>query len=160
MALVDYGQKIFREIVEQTEWPGARFAAVEISRIILDAAAMSQLLDHFEIIRDTLLEARSFNLTALTVEKLDLFAQVKRYLVHSRRRTLLARHENVGRINIETFQSGQHSAGVRIYRLNLLDLVAPEYNPKLDFLERKTDIHRIALDTELSPAQLGLRPVV
>ena len=57
MALVDDHQEILRKEVEQAVGTRARSAAIEISGVILNAAAVAQLLDHLHVIRHPFVQA-------------------------------------------------------------------------------------------------------
>ena len=93
MALVNHQQKVFREIIEQTERPFTRLATVKIAGIVLDTGAMPQLAYHFQIKRDTLIQA--FRLEGLTdlLEEIHLRPQIHIDLTDRRIDTLLGGHE-------------------------------------------------------------------
>ena len=157
MALVNNGQEIFREIVEQAERPHAGRSAIKISRIILDARAMTKLLYHLQIVVDTLCETVGFQQLTLVAEGLTLGAEVYGNLVNSRCRALFACHKNIGRVDVEPFQLGQHSACLRVDGLNLLYLIAPEQYSQLNLLKGKHNIDGVALYSETTRFQLYVR---
>ena len=57
MALVDDAKHILGEIVDEREGRLARSTAVEMSRVVLDAVAISHILKHLEVIPRTFAQA-------------------------------------------------------------------------------------------------------
>ena len=55
MTLVNDEQHIFREIIQQTIGWGAFFATVEITAVILHTRAVSQFIQHLQIVLHALL---------------------------------------------------------------------------------------------------------
>ena len=74
MALVDDGQEVVREIINQAERPGSGFPPVEIAGIVLDAGAEAQFLDHFHIVGDPVFEPLGFERPAYFAEVFRLLA--------------------------------------------------------------------------------------
>ena len=160
VALVNDSQEIFREIVEQTEGSCPRFTSVEISRVVFDAVAMADLLDHLQVIGHALAESLGLENLAILTEELDLIAEVYRYLVNRRLRTLLCGHEDVGGVYVELLELRENDAGLWIDCLDFLNLITPEHNPQLNILERELDVDRVTLDTELTRTEFDLSAVV
>ena len=55
MTLVNDEQHIFREIIQQTIGWSARFTAVEITAVVLHTGAVTQLVQHLQIVFHALL---------------------------------------------------------------------------------------------------------
>ena len=57
MALVDDGEEVLGEVVEQAEGARARLAAVKVAAVVLDARAVPHLLYHLHVVGDALVQA-------------------------------------------------------------------------------------------------------
>ena len=104
MALVDDGEEVFRKIVEEAERTHSGLSAVEIAGIVLDAAAVSELLDHLYVVGDALLESFGFEDATFVTEEFALAAEVEGYLVDGLECPLLGGDENVGGVDVESFE--------------------------------------------------------
>ena len=76
MALVDEHKEVFWEEVEQTVRTLTGFAPIEITRVVLDAGAMSKLLYHLHVVLNALLDALRPNMVANRLEEVDLLNQI------------------------------------------------------------------------------------
>ena len=159
VALVNHQQKVFREIIEQTERPFTRLATVKIAGIVLDTGAMPQLAYHFQIKRDTLVQ--TFRLVRLAdfPQEIHLRPQIDIDLPDSGIDTFLGGHEKVGRINVQFILLVYLLPGLRVERRNAIHLIVPELNtvgcPIKSFDSRK-DIDRIPVYTKAAPVELYL----
>lgn len=84
---------ILREIVNQAERARALGAAVEITRVVLDAGAVPQLLDHLDVVFHALLDALRLRRASGTLEEFDLPAQIQVYLLYGAVDALLGGYE-------------------------------------------------------------------
>ena len=50
MRLVDNGEEVLREIVDERCWGRARRAAIDVARVVLNAGAEADLLNHLEVV--------------------------------------------------------------------------------------------------------------
>ena len=80
MALVDYKEEIVGEIVYKTEGTAALAAAVEIAGVVLDTAAIAQLLYHFEVVVDPFLKTLGLEGPVNGVEVVAALEHVGLYL--------------------------------------------------------------------------------
>ena len=68
MAFVNDKQEIVGEIVEQAEGTRAGLSAVKVAAIVLDAAAVAELLHHLDVVVDALFEAFGLEVLAYLVQ--------------------------------------------------------------------------------------------
>ena len=101
MAFVDDEQKVLRKIVQQTKWALTRAPSVQVTRIVFDARAVAQLLNHLQIVRDALLEPLGLEGFAHLLQLLHAFAQVEANLPERRVDALLGGDEEVGGIDLK-----------------------------------------------------------
>ena len=50
MRLIDDGEEVLREIVDECRGGRARRATIDVARVVLNAGAEADLLNHFEIV--------------------------------------------------------------------------------------------------------------
>ena len=156
VALVDDGEKILGEIVEQAEGAGTRFAAVEVARVVLDARAVAYLANHLHVVGHPLVEPLGLELLPDRFEKLHLLAQVYLYLADGLVDALFGRHEQVGREYLVGIEGACAAARSRVdgaYRLNLL---APELDAHDGVVVGQVDVDRVAFHPEVAPVELHL----
>ncbi len=156
MALIYYSQEIFREIVKQTERSHARLASVKITRVILNAGAISDLLDHLDVISHPFIQTLGFKLSGLTAEKFHLLAEIELYLSDSRCLTRRRGDENVGRINSEFLMIRDMHGVFGIKSLKRFDLIAPENYPEHDILIGEAYVDGVTLDSEIAALKIDL----
>ena len=159
MAFVHDHQVVFREVVDQTERTRSGGAAVEIARVVLDAGAVAQLLNHFEVVLHALFDALRLHRASGAFEKLDLFAQVEVYLLHGGVDALLGGHEKVRGVERQAVERLDALARHGVDGLDGLDLVVEEHHPETlvaELAEGRHDIHRVAVDAERRRLQLPL----
>ena len=101
MAFVDDEQKVLRKIVQQTKWALTRAASVQVTRIVFDARAVAQLLNHLQIVRDALLETLGLEGFTHLLQLLHAFAQVEANLPERRVDALLGGDKEVGGIDLK-----------------------------------------------------------
>ena len=68
VAFVNDKQEIVGEIVEQAEGTRAGLSAVKVAAIVLDAAAVAELLNHLDVVVDALFEAFGLEVLAYLVQ--------------------------------------------------------------------------------------------
>ncbi len=69
MAFVDEHQRVLRQIIEQSRRRLARHASCKMTRIILDAVAVADFLDHLHIEQRPLMDTLRFEQSALLFEQ-------------------------------------------------------------------------------------------
>ena len=153
VALVDDGEEVLGQVVEQAEGAHAGFAAVEVARVVLDARAVAHLANHLEVVGDALVEPLGLGRAALAPEGLDLGAEVHFNLAQGMRQALLGGDEDVAGEDAEGVHglAGGH-LGERVEQLQALDLVAPEDDAQNERLLGQVHIDGVALDAEVAHA--------
>ncbi len=68
VALVDDEEEVLREVVDEGEGRLARRPAVDVSRVVLDAVAVADLLDHLEVVLGAHAQALGLEQLALLLE--------------------------------------------------------------------------------------------
>ena len=156
MALVHHQQEVFREEIQQAVWPFARLSAVEISRIVLDARTVTQLLDHLHVVFHTLLDALRLDSVAYTLEELLLLHQVVLNHADGAFLLFLRGYEEVGRINLVGFERSQTVIGHRIHLLDAVYLVVPPADSQYVVAVSHEDVHGFSLHTEVAALQFDV----
>ena len=77
MALIDHGEVVVGEVVEQRVRRFSRFPPIQISRVVLDSGAESDLAHHFHVVRGA-------HPQALRLEKLPAVLEILETLVELR----------------------------------------------------------------------------
>ena len=83
MALVDDGDEVVGEIVEQAEGARAWATSIKIARVVLYARAITQFLHHLKVVVHAVFQALSFKVLPYLAEILGLLEHVVLYLHHS-----------------------------------------------------------------------------
>ena len=130
VAFVDDHQIILRKIVQQAERPGPRGAPVEVARIVLDAGAVAQFLNHFDVVLDPLFDALRLHRAPLVLEDLDLLAEVEVNLLHGRGDALLGGDEQAGGVERQRIERVDALAGYGVDGVDGLHLVVEEHDPE------------------------------
>ena len=158
VALVHDHQVVLREIVDQAEGARPGGASVEVARVVLDARAVAQLLDHFEVVLHALLDALRLHRTPGAFEELDLLAQVEVDLLHGGVDALFGRHEQVRGVERDAVERGDALSRDGVDRLDGLHLVVEEHHAEAlvaELAEGRHDVHRVAVDAERRRLQLA-----
>ena len=156
VALVHHQQEVFREEIQQTVWPFARLSAVEISRIVLDARTVAQLLDHLHVVFHTLLDALRLDSVAYTLEELLLLHQVVLNHADGTFLLFLRGYEEVSRINLVGFERSQTVIGHRIHLLDAVYLVVPPGYSQHVVAVSHEDVHGFSLHSEVAALQFDV----
>ena len=158
--LVDHHEVVVGEVVEQRVRRGSRPAAVDMPRIVLDAAAEPDLAHHLQVVGRA--HAQPFRL-----EQLALIVQLGEPLVQ----LLLDRpqrplHPVVARHVVRRGEDrglgelADDLAGQRVELRDALDRVSPPLDPRADLLVRREDLERVARDAERPARAADLVPLV
>ena len=157
VALVHDQQVVLREVVDETEGACPGGPAVQIARIVLDAGAVAQLLDHFEVVLHALLDALGLHRAVRTLEVLDLFAQVEVDLLHGRMDAFLRGDEEIRGVERQGVERVDALPRHGVDRLDGLHLVVEEHHAEAlvaEFAEGGHDVHRVAVHAERRRLQL------
>ena len=142
---------ILREIVNQAERARALGAAVEITRVVLDAGAVPQLLDHLDVVFHALLDALRLRRASGTLEEFDLPAQIQVYLLYGAVDALLGGYEEARGVERQVVERVDTLPRRGVDGLDGLDLVVVEHYAEAlaaEFAEGRHDVHRVAVDAE------------
>ena len=146
--LVDDDEEVFREIVEQTRRPLARFAPGEMARVVLDAGARPDLEHHLDV------EVRA-RLEPLRLEQLAGVAQLGQPLgelgadqLHRALERRALGDEVLRRIDRRALERRDRLAGEHVDLRDALDLVAPHLDAHALLFVRREDLDRVAAHAE------------
>src|SRR5690554_1641965 len=128
MALINHGEVIFREEVQQAERPRTGLATVEVTRVVLNAGTVTDLLDHLQVVGHPFIKSFCLVWLANLLKKIHLLAQINLYLIYGTVDPLLRSYEEVGREDSVVVQPLHGDTSERVYRFDALDLVTPEYD--------------------------------
>ena len=149
MRLVEHDQIVVGEIVEQGVGRGAGVAAVDVSRVVLDAAAEPHLAQHLEVVAGAHAQAFGLEQLALGVEQrqtlVELFLDRDDRALHA-----VVGRDVVGRRERRVIDDvvGDDLARQRVELADALDLVAPPLDPIAGLLVRREDLQGVARDAE------------
>ena len=158
MALVHDHHVVLRKVVDQAERARSGGPAVEIARIVLDAGAVAQLLDHFEVVLHALLDALRLHRAPGAFEEFDLLAQVEVNLLYGGVDALFGGHEEVRGVERQVVERMDALSRYGVDGLDGLDLVVEEHHPETlvaELPEGRHDVHRVAVDAERRGLQVA-----
>ena len=158
VALVDDEQIVVGEEVEQAVGPLSRFATVEIARIVLDARAIAQFLDHLHVVLHTFLDALRLDVVAESLKKVDLRHQVVLNLSNGLILLLFRRDEKVRGVDLIVVERGQTMVVDGVDFLDLVDFVVPPRHAQNVLGIGHKNIDMIALHTEVAALQVDVIP--
>src|SRR5690606_33322714 len=95
VTFVNDREEIVGEVIEQAERSGSRTPSVEISRIVFNAAAVSQFAHHFQVELCTFLEALSLQVSSFGFKHFHLGHEVVLYFTDSEMKEFFSGHEQV-----------------------------------------------------------------
>ena len=156
VALVDHHQVILRKVVEQAEGTTALRTPVEIARVVLDTRAVAKLLDHLQVVLDTLFDSLCLDHATLALVEGDALAQIELDLSHGRIDTLFGCNEQICREYRDAVEHFESLSAGGVDALNLLDLVVEEHHTNSRFAKGLHNVYHVAIDTERSGRQYAL----
>ena len=111
VGLVDDGDEIVGEVVDQGEGTLAGFAAVEIAGVVFHAGAVAHFLDHLDVVFDPLLESLGLQALADGLEVFHLFDEVVLDGADGPEALLLGRDEVLGGVEEDFLELLEPGAG-------------------------------------------------
>ena len=153
VALVDDEQPVLREVVEQGVGRLAVDAPVDVHRVVLDAVAVPDLLDHLEVVLGAHAQPLRLEELAVLLEPREPLLQLGFDADHGLAHDLVAGDVVRGREDDELGELVHLLAGERIDDRDALDLVAEELDAGDGLLVRRMELDGVAADTELAAAQ-------
>ena len=151
MAFVYDEHVILREIVDQAEGARALGAAVEITRVVFDAGAVPQLLDHLDVVFHALFDTLRLRRASGTLEEFDLPAQIQVYLLYGAVDALLGGYEEARGVERQVVERVDTLPRRGVDGLDGLDLVVVEHYAEAlaaELAEGRHDVHRVAVDAK------------
>ena len=160
MALVNECDEILREIIQQAEWSHAFCAAVKVSRIVLDARAVSHFLYELKVILDSLLEPLGFMVLADALEVFALSYHVVLDLADRLCAAFFRGHEVAGRVDRDLVKLFDERSGERVDDGELLHFVSEELHANGILTVSDADVDSVSAHPECSSLEVGLCPIV
>ena len=151
VALVHDHQVVLREIVDQAEGARALGAAVEITRVVFDAGAVPQLLDHLDVVFHALFDTLRLRRASGTLEEFDLPTQIQVYLLYGAVDALLGGYEEARGVERQVVERVDTLPRRGVDGLDGLDLVVVEHYAEAlaaELAEGRHDVHRVAVDAK------------
>ena len=146
MRFIDDQQEILGEVVEKTVGGRTRLAAVDMSGVVLDSRAGSNLPHHLDVIARAHTQSLGLELLALILELDETFLQFR---LDSRDRALHtfgAGHVVGGREDVDFVVVGEYLSRHRVKRHQAFDLVAEHLDSNRVLLVHREHFHRVAAD--------------
>jgi hypothetical protein len=134
VAFIDEQQRITRQVVEQARWWLSGRAAREVARVVLDARAVTDLLDHLHVEAGSLFEALRLEQPPRIAQLLETYAQVLADLIHRTDQPLARRDVVSPGVDGEARYLARDRAGQRV-----------EERDRIDGVVEKLDAHGLAL---------------
>ena len=160
VALIDHEKPIGWEVVEQRPWPGARLAAREVTRVVLDPGAEPNLAHHLEVEGGALAQAGSFKdfprRLQFTATTLHLDLNVSNGFLQLVRRC----HIVGGWIDGHLVALCQDLAGERVYLCDALHLITEELHAQDRLFAGGLHLERVTTHTELGTTEGGVVALV
>ena len=156
VAFVDNDQEIIRKEIEQTIGAGTGSTAVEITGVILNSGTMSQFPDHLHIVSYSLIQSLGLVFFADRFEESYLLGQIILYFMNSAESSLFGSHEQVGRINLIGVKWRDSDSCDGVYLFDTVNLISPEGDTEQVVGISQINIHRVALDPEISTVQVNI----
>ena len=158
VALVHQNQQILGEVVQQGERRLAALTTVEVAGVVLDAVAVADLPQHFDVVARALLQTLGLQQPVVGLEVGQTVAQVVFDLGDAALQLVLADGVVAGGEEDDVGHVPQHPPGDDLDLGDALDLVAEELHAhRLLLAGGGDDLHHIAPDVE--GAALGLEVV-
>ena len=161
VAFVEEHERVVRQIVEQRGRRFARQPSGEVARVVFDAVAVADLLDHFEIEHGALLAGAAPRCS------LPCFSSSLCHHSSSLRMLCMAPSLRLGRHHVVRLGiDGQpqvgllHLAGQRIDLREVLDLVAPQFDAIGVVVVGGKELDDVAAHAEGAAAEIGVVALV
>ena len=160
MALVNDEQKVLGKVVDQRVGRVPGLAAVKVAGVVLDAAAIADLLHHLHVVADPLFDALRLQGLVLVQKLVSPKLHVPLDLVHGRHELGLARGIVRGGEDGRVVLAAQHLPGKGVDLGDLLDLVPKEADPDGPaFVPHGEDVQGVPPDPEGAPLKVQVVPL-
>ncbi len=148
VAFVHDRQRIGRQIIQQRRGRRAGRASGQMSRVVLDPVAVSDLLDHLQIEHGPLVQAVRLQDLAFGFERRPVPFELRLDGLDGQLGFLAWRDEVRFRVDRELVVLLERLARERIERNQLVDFVAEQLHPERRVVVRRIDFDDIAADAE------------
>ncbi len=148
MGLVDEGDEVLREVVDQRMRRGAGVAAVEDPRVVLDPRGEAGLPDHLEVVHRALAQPVGLEVLSFGLELGQPGIELGPDRLQRTLDRILLSDVMGSRPDRDVLNHVEHLAGQRIEVMDRLDLVAEQRNPEGGLGIGRHDLDHLALDSE------------
>ena len=149
VALVHDQQEVLREVVDQRKRGGTGFAARQHPRIVLDAAAKTDFLQHFNVIPRALADALRFNQLAVLLKILDALFELVLKVADGGLQFTLGGDIVARRKDRRVPQFAQYHTGQGVDTADAVDLVAEKFDAHHVLIRvNRPNLHRVPAHAE------------
>ena len=146
--LVDDEQEVVREVVDQAVRRGPRRPAVDVSRVVLDAAARPDLAHHLDVVGGAHPQPLRLEQLALALQLGQPVGQLDLDAPDRPLHALRSGDVVGGREDVHLGLLADHLTGDRVERVDPLDLVAEQLDPDRELLVDRDDLDGVAAHPE------------
>ena len=158
--LVDHREEVVGKVVQQREGRLSRAAPIEVRRVVLDAVAVAQFLQHLQVVGGAHPEALRLEQPARGLEVAEALGQLRLDAPHGRIEAFGSRHIVAGGEEDHLVEAVEPLAGDRIQHRDLLHLVAEKPDADHVLVVRRTHLQRVTAHPEPAPRQVGVVALV
>ena len=148
VGLVDDGEEVLREVVDQRRRGTAGGSAVDVSGVVLDAAGEAHLLDHLEVVFRAHPQSLRLQQLAAVLQVLQALRQLVPDGLHRLLHPLRPSDVVGGREDAQFIHLADHVAGQRVDVVERVDVVPEELDADGELLVCGDDVHRVPLHAE------------
>ena len=156
MRLVDEGDEVVGEVVDQRVRRRARRAAVEDPRVVLDPRGEAELLQHLDVVLRALQQPVGLELLAALLKPGEPLVELGLDLEHGALERLLLGRVVARRPDRDVVDVVVDLAGQRVEVMDRLDLVAEQVDPIGGLDPGREDLEHLALGAEGAAGERGL----
>ncbi|MCY1550012.1 hypothetical protein D9M68_862240 [compost metagenome] len=160
MALINKQQEIFWKVIQQTERTGAWSSAVQEARVVLNAAAIAQLLHHLQVIVNPFFDPLCFNMLAFSFEILHLCKQFILYFAYNLSHLVFRCDIEVGGKDGRSLNLTNTFAIFNIKTFDLFDFIFEESDAISIVHIGQVNIYCVSFHTEGASGKFALGAVV
>jgi hypothetical protein len=160
MGLVDDGQEVPGEIIQQGEGRLAGRAAGQVAGVVLDAGAVAELAQHLEIVKGPLFDAGRFDGLAAGLKEGDLLLELGLDPGRRGAEGLGGRREEGPGVDHDGLEAFADLAEERIDGRDGLDAAVLELDAEGRVGIARKDLDDVAADAERAPLEIGLLALV
>ena len=160
VAFVDEEQPVVGEVVEQGPGGGAGGAAGEVAGVVLNAGAVADLAQGFEVVAGALLQAGGLQDAALGAKLAEALVELDFDVAHGRLETFLGGDEVLGGVDVNAVALGKELAGERVQFDDALDAIVEELDADGELVVGGVNGEGVATDAEATADQVHFVAVV